>query len=64
MTQNWDDYSKAVCTCGESVWPVPPKSKKLYRKEVKCPHCEMEWVIKRYPGGRAEMRVLKYVHKP
>ena len=56
---DWDSYARAGCSCGNCVWPVPPKSEKIYKKKVKCPNCGKEWLIKRWPGGRAQMKLLR-----
>jgi ribosomal protein S27AE len=52
-----DDCSKAFCSCRETFWFIP-RTEKIYKKKVKCPHCGAVWILKRYPSGRA--RVLRY----
>lgn len=53
------ECSVASCSCGLSRWPVPPKSEEIYERKVKCPDCGKEWRLRRWPSGRAEMKLLR-----
>ena len=52
------------CVCGKSVWPLPPPEKELVRVPVDCEHCGRQWFLKRYPGGRAELRMRRRESPP